>query len=393
MNSLISPALLMTVLLISLSVTLPAVAAETQPAPQSAQQASNELAELKERIAALEEQLAVLAECEACQPEDPCEVPLENTLYGDFQLQGFWSSIAGNDASDVSDIDLYWGEIGWDLAQGPWSGHFSLMLDEEAVELYEAWGMYLQPESGAFVQFGQMMLPFADNNSFFPTYSAANDLGATTARGIGGGIDDERYRIAAYLYNPDVEKLGFATNGGQEPADELSEYLLWWDISRREATDCADGWQFSAGYISQLAEHDCGIESTPLANCVPGLNLFGEYDWSGKRWHAIAEYTAALEQFDASDLDANEDGIGDKPAAWNFELAHNPDEQDTWAFGYQRSEQFVDHARNRYALMYGRRLCELAELRLELSRGEYDDFATDGRSSDTTFVAEYHLSF
>ncbi|MCB1217066.1 hypothetical protein KDL44_06720 [bacterium] len=360
---------------------------------ETAQQAGNELSDLKQRIAALEAQLAVLAECSACQPEDPCEVPLENALYGDFQLQGFWSSVSGNDATDVSDIGLYWGEIGWDLAQGPWSGHFSMMLDEEAVELYEAWGMYKQPESGAFAQFGRMLLPFADNDSYFPTYSAANDLGVMTARGIGAGIDDERYRVAAWLYKPELELL---ENGNPDaagvPAD-LSEYCLWWDISRREATDCADGWQFSAGWLSQLATHNYGLVEGPVAGRVAALNLYGRYDWAGSGWHAIGEYVTALDEFDPLDLDANGDGRGDRPCALNLELAHTPDQQDTWAVGYQQTDEFLQHARNRYAVMYGRRLCELAELRLELSRGEYDEFAGDGRSSDTSFVAEYHLSF
>ncbi len=372
---------------------------EPQPAAGSS--------ELLARIAALEARLAQLEQPAAetdsdakadCEEPEPEEEAVDVKMFGDFQLQGQWFETSGGEShGSISDFDLYYGEIGWDVAcQDTWSGHFSLNVDDDddSVTLYEAWGRYQHPTSGFFAQLGQIGLPFADTNSYFPTYSATNDLGITTAKGLGIGVEKEHYGLGAYLVNPDVEVYGNMLPEDDETGrKKLDEYCLWWDVSQREADECHDGHRFSVGYISHLGNHDFGVVESPVSGRVPGINVFGQYDWDANRWHALGEYTGATQAFDPADLDANADELGDQPAAWNFELAHNPSELDTWALGYQHTSEFVDHATNRYALMYGRQLCDIAQLRLELSHGKYGDYVSDGRNDDTSFVAEFHVSF
>ncbi|MCC7478379.1 hypothetical protein IT575_07940 [bacterium] len=396
---------------------IPAAAQAAEPAQAEGQDSAAAAAaadtaatgdsELLARIAALEARLAQLekpADPEAGEDGEDCEEPepdedaVDVKMFGDFQLQGQWFETGGGESQgSVSDFDLYYGEFGWDIAcKDSWSGHFSLNVDDDddTVTLYEAWGRYQHPDNGFFAQMGQIALPFADTNSYFPTYSATNDLGITTAKGIGIGVEQERYGLSAWLVNPDVEVYGnMLPDDDESSRKKLDEYCLWWDVSKREADECHDGHRFSLGYISHLGNHDFGVVESPVSGRVPGINVFGQYDWDANRWHALAEYTGATQAFDAADLDANADELGDQPAAWNFELAHNPGELDTWALGYQHSSEFVDHATNRYALMYGRQLCDIAELRLELSHGKYGDYVSDGRDEDTSFVAEFHVSF
>lgn len=364
-----------------------------------------EASELEHRIAYLEAELAEYEEddgytslqdvmfcgCEWDTAEDACVADQpEVSLYGDFYIQGqaVNTNRADDTSTEFSDIDLYWGELGVEAAHGDWSGRFSILLgdDDDDVLLNEAWARYDHPCSGWFFQAGQVILPFGNNAFYFPTYPAVNDLGFTTARAAGFGLERECWGAGAWAFNPDVELV--------DEENTISDYAFVWNVTRRAADECHNGWALTAGYTSHLAAHDIRLAGgDPLIERVGGYNVYGRYDWGGNRYHLLADYTAADGEFHALDLDANDDGVGDAPSAFNAEFVYEPCPDNLWGVSYQMTDEMADYADTRYGLLYGKRLSDLVMLKLEYTHGEYEEYVTAGQDSDDTFVAELNFAF
>jgi hypothetical protein len=123
------------------------------------------------------------------------------------------------------------------------------------------------------------------------------------------------------------------------------------------------------------------------------INLFGRYDWGGNRYHLLADFTHSLDEFNPADLDADGDAVGDQPCALNTEFVYEPRPGRLWGVSFQKTCELVDYAETRYGLLYGKRLSELANFKLEYTHGEYGDFVTAMQDSDDTIVAELNLAF
>jgi hypothetical protein len=310
-------------------------------------------------------------------------------LVGDIYTQASWYGSDGNPGTtEMSDVNIYWGEIGAQVTSGPWSGLFTMSLNDEAntIDLHEAWGMYKNPQEGWFVQAGRIELPFSYNYSRFPTWTMPDFLGYTRARALAAGWDKPDWALRAYLFNPQVESV--------DGDDVLSEVSVVWDVARQRATDCEDGYQLVAGYTTFLPQHDIRFAGNgPIESDVAAYNLFGAYDWGGNTWHFSVDYTAALDQFVPAELDANQDGVGDQPSALSFQLVHEPRPDELYGLILQSSDEMAGFAQTRYGALYGERLSEIAVLKFEYTHGEFDAFARNGESSDDTFVTELNIAF
>lgn len=360
--------------------------------------------QLERRVSYLEEELDDVAydvnetyldqlygdPCVPCgEDAEGCD-DVEVSLYGDvyLQLRGESISYEADDGYESSDLDVYWGELGVDASDGLWSGHFSVMLDDETDEVrtHEYYARYDHPSSGFYTVAGRAVLPFGNNDFYFPTYPAANDLGYTTADTVGFGWDEPRWGLSGWLYNPGIEV------GDEE--DHFTDYAFVWDVTRREADPCHDGWRVTAGYNSHLANHDIALASAgSVVDRNEAVNFFGRYDFNRNRCHLLAEITHSMDEFNVADLDADGDGVGDQPCALNSEFVYEPCPDQLWGVSFQHTCQVADFAENRFGLLWGRRLSQLAMLKLEYTHGEYGDFATAGQDSDDTLVAEINIAF
>ena len=378
----------------------------TQAAP--AAPASSEVMELAGRVNYLEDELATYEEavtnlprsCEKCEEPhvDPCDNAVDVQLYGDVYIQAQGSTtevlVDGADSEDASDIDIYWGEIGIDASQGDWSGHFSVLLDDDDdgdVVTNEAYIRYDDPYDDWYVQVGRSILPFGNNAYYFPTYPAVNDLGFTTADSVGVGYDNGSFGVSGWVFNPSVDIVG--------DEDEISDYSVVVDLLKREADECNIGYQLTGGYTSHLGTHDIALAGGgPLADRTAAFNVFGRLDWGGNRFHLLADYTAAMDSFEAFDLDtvvlAGEDvPEGDQPSALNVEFVYEPKTDMLYGVSYQVTDEMVDYAETRYGAMFGRRLSDIVMMKLEYTHGEYGDYVTGFQDTDDTFVAELNISF
>ncbi|MBN2080609.1 hypothetical protein JW859_00240 [bacterium] len=358
--------------------------------------------ELEQRVSYLEDEAGddgyewepgetYLDQLYACECEEEEEDGIDVNLYGDFSLQAQANSTSyvasGSESSESSDLSLYWGELGVDATDGTWSGHFSVLFDDvdEDIDAYEYYGRYDHPHSDYFLLAGRTELPFGNNDWYFPTDPIVNELGCVTAKTIGMGWDAPSWGFSAWLYNPEV-------NVGDEE-DKFTDYSFVWDITRREADECQDGWQLTTGYISHVADHDLRIAGDAVSERNGAMNVFGRYDWGGNRYHFLVDWTHTLEEFETVDLDANGDGEGDQPCAINTEFVYEPCPDNLWGVSYQHACEVASCAKDRYGVLYGKRLSELAMLKLAYNHSKYNEFAPDGEDTDDSLVAEINLSF
>lgn len=327
---------------------------------------------------------------DAAAEESAADNGIESKPYGKFYIHANSSQtkLKAGSHDDLGDVKVYWGELGWDVSQKDWSARVSTLWDDATEDLgvYEAWAKYNNPDNGWFVQLGQCLLPFGNNDYYFPTYPAVNDLGFTTAHAIGTGVEREGWGLSVYAYNPKVDIAG--------EQDSISDYSAVWNITQREATECQDGWKLRLGYNTHLGSDDLRIAGDgPHQERVAAYNAFGRYDWGGNRYHLLADYTAALDRFDPQDLDTDADHLGDSPSALNTEFVFEPHPDNLWGVSYQKTDQMADYAKNRYGFLYGRRLSELATLKLEYTHGEYGKYITADQDSDNSVVAELYFEF
>ena len=375
--------------------------------PVSTLPASDDMLELSSRVDYLEDEWEEYAEEneakdewfeEDCEDEDECSA-VDVSLYGDVYIQAYGmnteSTVAGADSTEASDVDIYWGELGVEAASGDWKGHFSVLLDDDDdgdVVTNEAYIRYDHPCNGWYGVIGHAILPWGNNDFYFPTYPASNDLAYTTAETIGLGYDGPTgFGISGWVFNPGVDTTG--------DEDNISEYAFRVDLLNREADECNIGYKLAASYTSSLGAHDIRLAGDgPLTDRTGGFNVFGRVDWGANKYHLLADYTAAVDAFDAADLDTvmldGEDvHVGDQPSALNVEFVYEPETDTLYGISYQATEEMVDYAKTRYGVMYGRRLSDLVMLKLEYSHGEYEDYVTDFQDTDDRILAEFNLSF
>jgi hypothetical protein len=323
-------------------------------------------------------------------PAEAAPAGIESALYGKFYLQAQSSTthLHAGGSTDYGNVKLNWGELGWDAKHKDWSAHFSTLWNDadESVGVFEAWAKYKNPRNGWFAQLGQVLLPFGNNDYYFPTYPAVNDLGFTTAHGIGTGVEGNGWGASAYAYNPKVDIV--------DEQDQVSDYSFVWNVSERAADACHNGWKLRAGYDTHLASSDIRLAGGgPHHVRVPAYNVFGRYDWGGNRFHLLADYTAALDRFDSRDMDANNDDIGDKPSALNTEFVYEPHPDSLWGLSYQAAREMANYAETRYGVLFGKRLDDMALFKLEYTHGIYGDYITADQNTDDRLVAEVFIGF
>jgi hypothetical protein len=315
---------------------------------------------------------------------------IETALYGKFYLQAQSSrtKLNAGGTDNFGDTKVYWGEVGWDVSQKDWSARFSMLWNDadETMGVYEAWAKYKNPDNGWFVQLGQVLLPFGNNDYYFPTYPAVNDLGFTTAHALGTGVEKAGWGFSVYAFNPKVDLV--------DEDDQVSDYSVVWNISEREADACHDGWKLRAGYNTHLGSSDLRLAGDgPHHERAAAYNVFGRYDWGGNRYHLLADFTAALDKFDERDFDVNEDHLGDQPSALNTEFVYEPHPDNLYGVSYQMTDQMADYAETRYGVLFGKRLSDLAMLKLEYTHGAYGDYVTEDQDTDDKLVAEVYIEF
>jgi hypothetical protein len=247
-----------------------------------------------------------------------------------------------------------------------------LEVDEAAIDINYA---------PLFGRFGRLYVPFGVFHSHFISDPLTLELGETRETAALVGYGHDLFSLSAFVFNGDAEK------NGEE------DHLRDWGASL--VITPAEGIELGGSYLADLADSDAELLSlSEYRRRVGGWSSFATVERGP--FEASAEILGAVKSFAAADLDADGDGKGDKPLAWNLEVSWSPVEQVELAARYEGSDEFAGQPERQYGVGASWSPWEYTTLSLEYLRGEFDhDFSADedGSVTDRRDLVTAQLAF
>ncbi len=341
-------------------------------------------ATLDERVEALEKRDAELyhtleeKKAAGLKSEIAEHLSISGLLELEAGYEGLELNSGGSESS--SDMVLATAQLGFEAEV---TEHLSATLvllyedgEDAVIEIDEAVIAYSR--DGWLANFGRQYVPFGEFPSHFVSSPLTVELGETQETAILAGYEHDLFSVSAFLFNGDAEKI----NGAGEAEEE---HLRDWGVSAKVTP--VEFLEAGASLLSDLA--DTGAELLDeYVERVPGWSAFivaqlGPIAVSG-------EALGAMDSFDALDLDADGDGSGDQPLAWNVELAWGALENVELAARVEGSEELAGAPELQYGANVSWGPWESVSLSLEYLHGEFDrDFGEgiDSRDLVTTQLA------
>lgn len=246
----------------------------------------------------------------------------------------FYRDFAHNNSSDIN-IDAV--ELEFEAKLSEWARAVALLKYEDGEDnifLDEGYIVLGGTESfPAFFKLGKYVTPFGDytthmvDDPFTQTLGEINDGAATI------GFSKNGFTGTVFAYNGvdehddehEINGVGAALRYDREEEDGLN-FSAGLGLVSNLAT---------AGGIKDVLPRDADDKAV-MTDTVAGLNVHGSIGYAG--FSALAEYTTALDNFEAADLEYRGDGA--QPAALNTELAYGTEIAglDTeFALGFQKT--------------------------------------------------------
>lgn len=342
-----------------------------------------EATDLDQRVKALEEKQSELYHT----LEEKKSAGLATLLDGHLALSGLIevetgyqrSRLRGGGSEKESDLTLATAQLGLAAKANDQLGATLALLYEEAddarIEVDEATIDLTQGPWQARV--GRQYLPFGVFRSHFISDPLTLELGETRETALRGGFHHDNFAIEAFVFNGDAEQ------------DGRDSHLR--DFGASLSLTPFEGLELATSYLSDLADSDSELVGSAFSRRVgawsaAGVATFGPLEFSG-------EYLGALQSFAAADLDANGDGFGDRPRAWNLEAAWNPCESVELAARLEGSDQFPDQPQRQYGLGGSWGFYQNATLALEYLHGRFDQAFGDGAKSRDLATIQLALAF
>lgn len=305
-------------------------------------------------------------------------VSVSGLLEGDLVFSGDYAG------SDTSEITLSTVELGFDVALAEWANAYTLLKyegEDDDFFLDEAYLTLGKTEAfPAFLTVGKMVTPFGDYNTNMLQDPFTQTLGEINEGSIVLGYARNGMTVSAFAYNG-VDELG--------DNKKINGFGLGlrYDLEQEVGLNLSVG----AGWVDNLASAGGISDALPrteddepqLTDSVAGLNLHAGASYGA--FSAQAEYTAALDSFDAADLSFRDSGA--QPAALNGELAYSTAIQgvDTvFALGVQKTWESLglELPELRYSAAVAVTILEGATVTLEYFLDEDYDLGDGGTGDD-----------
>lgn len=315
---------------------------------------NSEIENLKRRIETLEAERATETSSEK-SPLSLGSLADKIAVHGLIEVEAMYNKPQGGDES--SDLALATVELGLDIQATDYlGGHILLLWEEgetEPVDLDEAvirltcprplWGV-----TAGFTG-GKMYLPFGKFNSFMITDPLTLDLGETNQSAGLLTFEGEKWILQAGAFSGETDTAG--------DNDTIDGWVAALEIQPTEQLG------FGVSLISDLAESDIELvgDEALYAESVMGASAW--FSWQIGQFGLEAEYVTALDRFE-SDLIGLSDLTGDRPSAWNLELAWMPSDRWQIAGRYEQAEDFQNDV-TRYGASASYGLFEHAVLAVE----------------------------
>ena len=241
-----------------------------------------------------------------------------------------------------------------------------IALDEGTIELSFT--------PGFAVRAGKMYLPFGGFKTHFISDPQTLALGETNKTAALLKYSTGMIEAEGGVFNGRVDKAG--------RPDKIDDYVLGVRFAPAEPV------VIGAFYISDLAENDADITGlTTISKKVGGYGAYLLFALDKVKFDA--EYIAAAKRFDAVDLDADSDGTGDRPMAWNMEAAYDINERLEVAAKYEGNKDMPDLPKYQYGVAASYGLYENVAVGIEYLHGKYSDGAGERDAVTAQLAVEF----
>ncbi|MBI5599546.1 MAG: LbtU family siderophore porin [Deltaproteobacteria bacterium] len=280
-------------------------------------------------------------------------------------IEGEWYSDRNDAAGNDSEAVLATVQLGLNAKITPQLGGSILLLWEEnntePMEVDEAY-LRFKSEDGFGVKAGRFYLPFGVFTSHFVSDPFTLGLGETRKEAVVVSYRPGSSGWPSWTagWSPELSAGAFDGNTGNGGANIVATAT----ITPR------DGLSFAVFYISDMAETNAGLMTSPYK----GKGVHGRgasFTFTEGGWDLSAEYIGAGERFSSLDLDADGNGKGDWPQAYNVELAYRPSEHIEFAARYEGSSEFFAFPESQWGLAVSYHLFDGVTLKMEHLRGAY----------------------
>lgn len=281
------------------------------------------------------------------------------TLSGLIEAEASLTHQEGGDEED--DLRLSTVQIGLEAEITPWlGGHITglweeedtepMVIDEAVLSLASPWQFGGQTPA---LHLGRQYLPFGNFKNNMISDPLTLELGETHTTAAVLALAGERWSASLATFEGSVDD---GDNG-------FDSWLL-----AIETTPC-EGTTFGASWISDLAESDAELvqEEGLYRDDVPGWSAFVTFQHGD--FGLNAEYLAALEHFEAEQVEAGGDLTGRRPEAWTVELSWQATDRLLLAGRYEEANSYQADV-HRYGATASYGLCDYALLAVEYLRAD-----------------------
>lgn len=221
------------------------------------------------------------------------------------------------------------------------------LLDEATIDfLREPWTARL----------GLMQVPFGYFPSHFISGPLTEDLGETSETAVLAGLKAGGLETALWAANGDADEAG-----GQDGID---------DYGLGARVEAGEWLELGMSFMGDLADTDAELTAGIWEKEVPGISVFAVLGMG--ELELIVEYLSAARKFEPADLDEDGDGTGDRPRAFNAEIAYSLSERLEMAVRAGGSSEFAGGPERQLGVCLSYGLGQGVTLALEYIREEFD---------------------
>jgi len=337
---------------------------------------------LESRLAVLEKTQAELYHTLAQKKAAGLATPITDriTLSGLLEVEATAETLgmAAGNSEATSDLTLATAQLGFGLkVTEEVRGNLSFLYEEDATDLEVDEAAIDINYAPLFARFGRLYVPFGVFHSHFISDPLTLELGETRETAALFGYGHELFSLSAFVFNGDAEKAG------------EEDHLRDWGTSL--VVTPAEGLELGGSYLSDLADSDAELPGGDYRRRVGGWSAFATVEYGPLG--VSGEVLGALESFSADDLDADGDGAGDQPRAWNVEVSWTPHEAVEVAVRLEGSREFAGQPATQYGMNTSWGIVDSTTLSLEYLRGEFDRGFGDGVDTRDLITAQLSLEF
>jgi hypothetical protein len=337
-------------------------------------------------VKSLEDRVKQLEEATSRKPES-------TKWYDRIQVSGLIEVEAAHQKTDYddpdepdeksNDVDLATVELAFDAKVADHvDGHVLIKYEDDDIFVDEGFIALSGGETfPAYLIAGRQYIPFGNYGSHFVTDPNTLILGETTEGAVVAG-----YKLGGEMVNLSVGAFnGRAKEAGDD--DTIDSFVAGVTVQPLE------GVSFGASYSSNLASSNALseelVDADNLDSLVGAWSAFASVEFQD-RFYLIAEYVAAVDDFQTGELYAATDTKTRQPSAWNLELGVSLLEELEVAVRYGGSDDGAEFLpESQYGAVVNWEFFENANLALEYLHDEYEDDVKDADTWTAQLAVEF----